>query len=306
MHKILHFIKYHNAFTIIFVVVFFGFGIGYAASPQVRDSVYSSTETVVSVDNGLMVSTDLDNFNFNLKVNSITEDEKNYYVVYSYQTLAIVDGFWQTKEIEKTLTVNKEALGGKDLELYVTEELGENIRYELSYLKRVQKLEKEKGESQKVVAVEYSGLIGKFIDPKEIIVEEYPVIPEPEPEIVVAESNQAAVVLSIPDSQPSPEPTPEPEVESASVLEPDPEPAPEVSTESGPEFIATSTPQQEQATSTPVQTEPAEEATSTPERIEPAPEPAPEPEPESEPEPASAPDAGSSEPAPPAENPPPA
>jgi hypothetical protein len=72
--KVLDFIKYHNAFTIIFVMVFSGFGISYAASPAVRDSVYSSKETVVSVDNGLIVSAGLDDFNFNLRINSITDD----------------------------------------------------------------------------------------------------------------------------------------------------------------------------------------------------------------------------------------
>src|SRR3989344_5012859 len=137
--KVLHFIKYHNAFTLIFVMVFLGFGISYAASPAVRDSVYSSKETVVSVDNGLIVSAGLDNFDFNLRINSITEDETNYYAAYSYQTLVIEDSVWQSKEINKTMTVSKEALDGKDLGLYVAQELGENIDYERDYLKRAQK-----------------------------------------------------------------------------------------------------------------------------------------------------------------------
>ena len=192
--KILHFIKYNNAFTIIFVICFFSFGIGFAASPEMRDSVYSSEETVTSVDNSLIVSADLDNFNFNLRINSVTEDEKNYYATYSYQTLAIEDGIWQNKEIEKTLTVSKEALGGKDLGLYVAEELGENINYELSYLKRVQELEKEKGKSQKVITVEYSGLIGKLLNPKEEVIEGYsPVIPEPVPAVVIVSTPEEII-----------------------------------------------------------------------------------------------------------------
>jgi hypothetical protein len=187
--KILHFIKYHNAVTIVFVMIFFSFGVSYAASPAVRDSVYSSKETVVSVDNNLITFVDLDNFSFNLRINSITEDEKKYYVIYSYQTLTIEDGVWQNKEVEKTFKLNKEALGERDLGLYVAEELGENMKYELSYLKRVQKLEKGKGESRKIVAVEYSGLIGKLLNPKENVIEGYiPVVqeaPEPAAAIVV-------------------------------------------------------------------------------------------------------------------------
>jgi len=206
--KIVDFVKYNNAFTIAFVLVFFGFGISFAASPELRDGVYSSEETVVSIDNSMIISTDLDNFNFNLKINSITEDEKNYYAVYSYQTLAITDDIWQGKEIEKTLAVDKDALGGKDLGLYVAQELGENINYELSYLKRVQQLEKEKGEAQKVVAVEYSGLIGKLLDPKEKVIEGYnPVIPEPVPEVPAAvKSNPEEVIVSV--QHPEPEITP--------------------------------------------------------------------------------------------------
>src|SRR3989344_1945090 len=204
--KILHFIKYNNAFVIGFVIVFLGVGISYAADPQVRDSIYSTESTLTSVDNGLIVSADLDNFNFNLKITSITEDEKNYYAIYSYQTLFIEDGIWKNKELEKTLTVEKEALGGKDLGLYVAQELGENMNYELSYLKRVQKAEKEKGKSQKVVTIEYAGLIGKLLDPKEMVIEGYsPVIPEPvEPEAPV-EENQTEVVVSTPYSEIPPE-----------------------------------------------------------------------------------------------------
>lgn len=201
--KLLNFIKYNNAFTLIILAFFFSFGVTFAANPDVRESVYSSEETVISVDNGLIVSADLDNFNFNLRISSITEDEKNYYTTYTYQALIVEDGIWQSKEIEKVLTVNKEALGGKDLGLYLARDLGENINYELSYLKRVQKLEREKGESQKVVTVEYSGLIGKLLDPEEKVIEGYdPVIPEPVVEVpATVESNPAAVIISTPYSE---------------------------------------------------------------------------------------------------------
>jgi hypothetical protein len=177
--KILNFVKYNNAFTIIFIIVFFGFGVSFAASPIVRDGIYSSSETVTSIDNQLLISTDLDNFDFNSKISSITDDDRNYYVSYSYQTLAIEDSVWQNKTVEKTLTVNKEFLGNRDLGLYVAKELGDNINYESSYLKKVQALQKEKGVSQKVVTVEYSGLIGKLLNPREKVIEGYqPVIPE--------------------------------------------------------------------------------------------------------------------------------
>ncbi|MFA5831308.1 MAG: hypothetical protein WC878_05760 [Candidatus Paceibacterota bacterium] len=207
--KFLNFIKYNNAFTIILGLFFFGFGISFAANPAILDSVYSSQETVVSVDNSRIVSADLDSYNFNLRINSITEDEKNYYAAYSYQTMAIEDGVWQNKEIAKVLTVSREALEGKDLGLYVAKELGENINYELSYLKKVQQLEKEKGESQKIITTEYSGLIGKLLDPKEEIIEGYnPVIPEAVPEVpATLEDNPEMVIVSTQYPEPEQEPT---------------------------------------------------------------------------------------------------
>ena len=72
-----------------------------------------------------------------------------------------------------------------------------------------QKLEREKGESQKVVTTEYSGLIGKLINPKEEVIEGYnPVIPEVVPEKpATVESNPEEVIVSTPSSN-TPNPIP--------------------------------------------------------------------------------------------------
>ncbi len=178
--KFAEFVKYNNAFTFIVMSLFFGFGISFAANPELREAVYASEETVVAADNGVILRSDLDNFDFNLKIDAVTEDEKNYYAAYSYRTLAVEDGVWRERQVVKNLTVSKESLAGGDFGLRVARELGENINYELSYLKRVKKAEEEKGESKKTVTVEYSGLIGKFLDPKEMVIEGYdPVVPEP-------------------------------------------------------------------------------------------------------------------------------
>ena len=235
--KVVNFIRYNNAFAIAFFLLFSGFGITYAASPEVREGVYASKEVVVSVDNRQVVSVDLDNFNFNLVINSVTEDDKNYYAAYSYQTLAIEDGAWQTVTVEKTLTVSKEALDGKDLGLYATKELAEIINYELSYLKRVQKLEQEKGTSQKVVVTEYSGLVGKLLNPKEEVIEGYnPVIPEPIPEVAppLGPTLPEPAAVPIENPQTSPEAT-SGTAEPTPVVEPAPEPEPELESEPAPQ-----------------------------------------------------------------------
>ena len=209
MQKVLDFIKYNNAFTILVGLFFFVSGVTFAASPDARSAVYASNETVVSVDNGLILATDFSSFNFNLRIGSVTEDSANYYADYSYQTFVIEDGIWKNKEISKTLTVNKEALGGKDLGLYVAKELGDNMNYELSYLERVQQIERQKGEQKKVVNIEYSGLVGKMLNPEQKVIEGYvPVIPEPLPETqketkpATVETNPAEVILTTPVSPP--------------------------------------------------------------------------------------------------------
>ncbi|MDP2789202.1 MAG: hypothetical protein Q8O46_04125 [bacterium] len=181
LQKIVNFIKYNNATAIIFTMIFSGVSVSLAASPQVRDSVYSSSEVVSSIDNRLIISANLDNFDFNLRINSVTDDAENYYVAYDYKTLSIEDSIWKNVNLNKTLKVQKEAIEDRDLGLFVAQELAENINSELYYLQRVQELEREKGKSKKVITVEYGGLVGKLLDPEEKVIEGYdPVIPEPE------------------------------------------------------------------------------------------------------------------------------
>lgn len=210
IQKIIHFIKYHNAFTICFMLVFVGFSVSLAASPDLRGNFISSKETVRSVDNTGIINADLDNLNSGLRIKSVTEDEKNYYIAYIYKTLAVKNYIWQEVAKETILTVDKKVLGGKDLGLYVAEELGEVINYELSYLKEVQSLEKGKGLAKKIVTTQYAGLVGRFLSPEEKVFEGYqPVvqesklesIPKSEPRLEVsfqpAPSTQAEVPAKV-------------------------------------------------------------------------------------------------------------
>ena len=193
--KIINFIKYHNAFSIGFMIVFVGFSAAFAASPDLRDVLVSSQDSVRSIDNSYISTADLDNLNFNLQITDITEDGENYYIVYNYRTIAIQDYVWQEVQKEKSLTVSKKALGDKDLGLYVAEQLGQNIDNELSYLKEVQTIEKEKGLTPKIVATQYAGLIGKLLEPKEKVFEDYqPVVQEPEPAPAIVEETASTLV----------------------------------------------------------------------------------------------------------------
>jgi len=164
MQKFIHFIKYNNGFILILAIIFFSVGAVFAANPEI---LVSGKENIKSVDNSYILNVDLENFDFGLMIRSITEDDKNYYINYGYKTIYIQDYVWMDIQKEKNIVVEKDGLAGKDLGLYIVEQLNENIDNELAYLKEVQKMEMERGLTQKIVATEYSGLIGKFFNPGE-------------------------------------------------------------------------------------------------------------------------------------------
>ena len=166
LKKIIQFVKYHNAFTIGLLLIFV-FGASVLASDTVRDAVVGE-KTVVQegIDNSVLLAADLDNFDFGMTITGVTEDAQNYYVSYTYQTLAIRDNIWQVVGREGTLTVFKSALGGRDLGLYVAEELGEIVGSELAYLQEVQTAEQQNGQTFIQETTKYTGLIGLVLNPE--------------------------------------------------------------------------------------------------------------------------------------------
>lgn len=187
-NKLIHFFQYHNAVPIIFSLISIASVSALAASPEVRDNFLSSEETIQSVDNSGILAANLDNFNFGLKITIIQEDNNYYYISYNYQSMAVVDYFWQQVQKENILKVSKEGLAGRDLGLYVADQLGEVINYELLYLQEVKKNEQEKGLTKKVATIEYAGLIGQFFDSKEKVFPGYQpiVVQDPATTAVVA------------------------------------------------------------------------------------------------------------------------
>ena len=186
LRKVIEFVKYHNAFTIGLILVFI-FGVSVLASDTVRQATIG--KAVVEhqgIDNTALLTADLDNFDFNVKITNVTEDAENYYVNYTYRTLDIVDNVWQPVTRNETLTVSKSALGGRDLGLYVAKELGEIVDSQLAYLKEVQQRQQEKGVSLVQETTKYTGLIGLVLNPKTRELPGYtPVVKPPEPEPVV-------------------------------------------------------------------------------------------------------------------------
>lgn len=171
MKNFINFIKYNNAFTFIVVLSFIAMSSTFAASPELRkdvaEAIISQKEKVLSLDNSKLLAQDFEKFDFKLQIKEIKENSENYYVKYSFRTFVIKDYVWQEDDAEKILSVSKSFLANKDLGLYTAQELGEVVDYNLSYLKETQEIEKKKGETNKVIAIEYGGLIGRFFDPEE-------------------------------------------------------------------------------------------------------------------------------------------
>lgn len=183
--SLLSFIKYHNAVPLVAMVVFLGASATLAASPVARDAISDAViqkkETIISIDNSRIVSANLENFNPELQIREVTEDDEKYYVRYAFTNIILKDYVWQDMAEERVLSIAKTELSGKDLGLRVAKELGEVLEYESGFLKEVQAKEKKKGTTKKVATVEYAGLVGKFLDPEQKEFDGYaPVVPEPE------------------------------------------------------------------------------------------------------------------------------
>ena len=171
MKNLINFIKYNNAFTFIAAFLFIATTSTFAASPELRkdaiEAIISQKQKILSLDNTKLLAQDFGEFDSKLQIKEIKEDSENYYVKYNFRTFVIRDYIWQEDDAEKILSISKSFLANKDLGLYTAQELGEVVDYNLSYLKETQEIEKKRGETNKVVATEYGGLIGKFLNSKE-------------------------------------------------------------------------------------------------------------------------------------------
>lgn len=257
--KITNFIKYHNSFAIgISLVLVLSFSA--MASEDVRNVVIGEEIiTEQGIDNLQLLYADLENFNINLKINNVSEDEENYYVDYTFNTIAVRDNIWQPVIKLEKFTVNKNALKNRDLGIYLAEELSEVARGEMAYLKEAQKTERERGMTQIVKTTDYTGLIGLTLDLKNKILPGYePVIKLPEivvqlqPETIIP--SQPSEIPAVPlseltsiSTEPSATSTP-PDIPTQStstepiLAEPTATSTPETATSSVSEISATTTP----------------------------------------------------------------
>lgn len=184
--KIIQFIKYHNVFVIGLLLIFV-FGASVLASDTIREAtIGKAVVEQEGIDNSVLLAADLDDFDFVMTITGVTEDAQNYYISYTYQTLAISDNVWRMVGRGDTLTVSRLALGDRDLGLYVAEELGEIVDSELAYLTEVQTAEEQKGQTFVQETTKYTGLIGLVLNPVTKQLPGYePVVKPPSPASIV-------------------------------------------------------------------------------------------------------------------------
>lgn len=167
MRGLARFLKYNNIVPVTLSLLLLSFGSALAASPEVREdvtgSVYSEKKSVLSVDNTYIASKDLSSYTPRVEILGVTEDTDSYYVAYRLLTIDVQDYVWQDVAQDDVMTVAKSAIEGRDLGVYVTEQLKQIIDRQVAYLKEVQEIERQ-SITQKVVATAYAGLVGKLLD----------------------------------------------------------------------------------------------------------------------------------------------
>ena len=188
--SVLHFLSYHNAVPIAVSVVLLGAGASFAATNP--ETIYSESQTVLSIDNTYLVNKDLGSYSPRAQIVAVTEDVDTYYIEYVLYTIDLDDAVWKDVTRQQVMKVSKEALGPyRDLGVYVTGQLKENIEQEIRRLAETQEIEK-RNISQKIVATEYGGLIGKMLDTTTETLPGYTPVVVPPPEPQVAASGEAA------------------------------------------------------------------------------------------------------------------
>ncbi len=188
LQRLKNFIFYNNGFVVILLLVVLSSGSVMAANPNVRDGVVSSEDKLIKVDNSYIRDVNLENHDFDIKITKVEKDEENYYLSYEFKTIELVDGSWKKIVKRDILTINIEQLGNRDLGLYAAEQLKQLVDQTKNFLTEVQISENTKGATNKTVARNYKGLVGRFLESDEITfagydpVVEPPVIIETDPE----------------------------------------------------------------------------------------------------------------------------
>ncbi len=162
LKKIIHFIKFNNL-TVLILAFIFLLSTGVFAQTETGQAVIGAKQTSIEgIDNALLLEADMDNMDMDYKIEKIEQDDKYYYVTYTFLDLVIINNAWQYQLQEKVRKVSKNLK--EDLGIYLAKELGEEYSARIKELKGEQAKEQNKGEEKRLEVVEYDGLIGQTLE----------------------------------------------------------------------------------------------------------------------------------------------
>lgn len=158
--KVMQFIKYNNlAVVVIGLSLLLGVSV-FAAPPDVLGQ---KTTKITGTDNTLLLAANLDKMDMDFKVSKVEQDEKYYYVSYSFIDLVLANNAWQYQVQAKTRKISKNRLE-KDLGLYMAEQLAKEHDARVKELKDEQSQSLNSGVEKRTEVVEYTGLKGAVLD----------------------------------------------------------------------------------------------------------------------------------------------
>ena len=160
--KIIHFIKYNNLTALLVLAIFLATGGVFAQTPTGQEVIGQEQKTIEGIDNTLLLSADLDNFNMDFKIEKIEEDEKYFYVTYTYLDLIQEDNAWQYLIQEKVKKVSKKLR--EDLGVYLTEQFKQEYEARLKYLREAKASAEKVGTETRTEVTGYTGLIGQVLN----------------------------------------------------------------------------------------------------------------------------------------------
>ncbi len=160
--KFIHFIKYNNLAVFVMLAVFLVGGGVFAQTEAGQDLIGEKQNRIEGVDNTLLLEAVIDEIDMNFKIERIKQDEKYYYVVYTFYDLVNENAAWQYQVREKTRKISKKSR--KDIGVYLAEEFKEQYEDRVRFLNEKQLQAKEDGEERKIEVEEYDGLIGQALN----------------------------------------------------------------------------------------------------------------------------------------------
>lgn len=159
--KTLHFLKYNNLTIFLILAIFLFAGSVFAQTPTGQEFIGTKKTNITGIDNMLLLEADLDNFAMDFKIEKIEEDEKYYYVTYTYIDLVQKSQAWQYQIQENLRKISKKSR--VDVGEYLAEELSEQYEARIKELKREKKIAQTEGEGSRFEVEEYNGLIGQAL-----------------------------------------------------------------------------------------------------------------------------------------------